>query len=75
MDGRNAAAEDQHNSRMHLAWHIEALARQKKLPKFEKLLRRQRSGAKKQGKKKMLATMRAWVAATNKPRGQIPPPT
>lgn len=49
---------------MVLAWHIEALARSKKLPSLKKLIGRKPDPGKRQKPKHMLAAMRAWVGAT-----------
>lgn len=38
LDGYTERLADQHNERAWLAWHIEALARQKKLPKLKSMM-------------------------------------
>lgn len=60
---RGKIIERRHNDRMSLAWHIAALMRQKKLPKLEKLLHRQRSN-KPQTPEEMLSIVKMLNAAS-----------
>lgn len=50
---------------MHLAWHIEALHRAKKIPKLEKLLMTQ-DKRRIQTVEEQIAIMDRWVAVTNR---------
>ncbi len=53
---------------MSLAWHVEALARAKKLPSLEKMLGRAEARVPaSQSNDEILAAMRAWAAMSRKP--------
>lgn len=66
--------EKEHNARAWLAYHIAALSRTERMPRYEKLLMKQ--AAKPADWEKQLANLKAWVVATGgkiivKPRDEM----
>ena len=66
MKGRAAAAEQRHNEAMSTAWHVEAFARSKRLPKLKAILiaRDTSTGPQRQPPDALLGAMRAWASVT-----------
>ncbi|RAH99193.1 hypothetical protein DLJ53_21850 [Acuticoccus sediminis] len=64
--GRTRRLEAEQDGRAWTAWHTEALARVKKLPKLETLLGRRRKPKRRQTANDMIAIAKAWDAAVNK---------
>lgn len=61
--GHRETIQREHNERAWLAWHIEALRRQKKLPKLEKMLIKER---KRQTWQQQMQVMGMWAAVMKK---------
>lgn len=56
----------EHNERAWLAWHIEALARQKKLPKLKTLLHGDDRPKRVQTPQELEAITRSWLASRHR---------
>jgi hypothetical protein len=64
LDGVAIRLEREHNDRAWLAWHIEALARQKKMPRLKELTTRMAAKPKRrQTVEEQIAIAQAWTAA------------
>lgn len=54
LEARHAVLRREHNDRAWLAWHVAALGRVKKMPKLDRLLRRERATGRRQTPDQML---------------------
>lgn len=71
MKGAANRLKREHNANAWLAWHIEALARQKKLPKLQSMLHSDKP-KRRQTVDEQIAVARAWAAlAGSKGRGGV----
>ncbi|RVK61942.1 hypothetical protein CN162_01475 [Sinorhizobium meliloti] len=64
LDGVAIRLRREHNDRAWLAWHIEALARQKKMPRLKELARASTAKPRRrQSIEEQIAIAQAWTAA------------
>ncbi|MBP2465901.1 hypothetical protein CN204_17665 [Sinorhizobium meliloti] len=61
----------QHNERAWLAWHIEALARQTRLPKLKTLLHGAPAGKRRMSPEEIEAVARTWLASRQRKNHDI----
>lgn len=59
----------EHNERAWLAWHVEALARTKKLPKLESMMMQDKP-KRRQTVDEQIAVARAWAAVAGRSKGR-----
>lgn len=69
LEGATNRLKREHNDRAWLAWHIEALARQKKLPKLKELLHSEKPSGRKMTPEQLESVTRSWLASARKRRG------
>jgi hypothetical protein len=58
----------EHNETAWLAWHVEALARSKRLPKLRELMGDEVKPGKRMSPEQLEAVTRAWLESTNRKR-------
>jgi len=64
LKGANANLRRRHDEAAWLAWHIEALARAKKLPKLENMQSKAPQRSRRMSPGEMIAMAHLWTAAT-----------
>lgn len=64
MHGHETRLKREHNERVWLAWHIEALQRTKKLPKLKDMMSGASAAPRKQTVDEQVAIAMQWVAVT-----------
>lgn len=68
LDAESNRLKREHNERAWLAWHIEALARQKKLPKLDTLMLVDKKPPRRQTPQELEAVTRSWLASRHRKR-------
>jgi hypothetical protein len=67
LDAEGEKLRRHHNNQMSLAWHIESLARQKKLPRLKTLLiDEEKKPKRRQTPEELEAITRAWLASRHR---------
>jgi len=67
LEGAVARLRRERNENMVLAWHIEALARQKKLPKLDDLIKAEKKPTgRRQTPEQIEATVRGWLGSRHR---------
>jgi hypothetical protein len=64
LKGAGARLTQEQDARAWLAWHIEALARVKKLPRLEEMQSKRRRSVRRMTPDEMIAIAHLWTAAT-----------